>query len=157
MPAASEVPLPPLPRTWRPLGPRIVGIILFAGLVSLFGVGWYSFPQETRDKFTVFQIGTIFFLVGLGAVVMFAIVRSRATATREGLVVVNGYRRRQLAWAQIVHVRLPQGAPWVTLDLSDGTTLSVLGIQGSDGTHARRAVRELRACVRGLAEPPEGD
>ena len=33
------------------------------------------------------------------------------------------------------------------LDLSDGTTLSMIGIQGSDGARARRAVRELRALV----------
>lgn len=156
MPAASEPgspsgALPVLPRTWRPFGSRLVGIILFAGLVSIFGVTWLTFPPETRAKFTTFQISTVFFLVGLGAVVIYAIVRSKAVATTSGLVVVNGYRRHELAWAQILHVRMPQGAPWASLDLSDGTTLSVLAIQSSDGQLASRAVRELRACVHDLA------
>ena len=50
-------------------------------------------------------------------------------------------------WAQIVAVRLPQGAPWATLDLADGTTVSVLAIQGSDGDRARDAVRALRSLI----------
>jgi len=62
-------------------------------------------------------------------------------------VVVNGYRRREYEWAEIVAVHLPPGAPWMTLDLSDGTTASALGIQGSDGARARTAVRQLRALL----------
>ena len=31
--------------------------------------------------------------------------------------------------------------------LSDGETVSMIGVQGSDGDRARRAVREIRACV----------
>jgi hypothetical protein len=33
------------------------------------------------------------------------------------------------------------------MDLSDGTSISMLGIQGSDGDRAVRAVRELRRLV----------
>jgi hypothetical protein len=47
----------------------------------------------------------------------------------------------------VIAVRLPPGAPWVTLDLADGNTVAVMGIQGSDGARARLAVRELRALV----------
>jgi hypothetical protein len=61
--------------------------------------------------------------------------------------VVNGYRRREFAYAEVVGVHLPPGAPWVTLDLSDGSTVSAMGIQGSDGDRARKAARELRAVV----------
>ena len=42
---------------------------------------------------------------------------------------------------------LPPGAPWVTLDLADGETASVLAIQGSDGNRARIALRELKSLV----------
>ena len=42
---------------------------------------------------------------------------------------------------------LRRGAPWGTLDLSDGTTISLIGVQGSDGARARRAVREIRAAI----------
>ena len=39
---------------------------------------------------------------------------------------------------------MPQGAPFPTLDLADGTSRPALGIQASDGDRARQAVRELR-------------
>ena len=68
-------------------------------------------------------------------------------ADADRLVVVNGYRRREYEWAQVIAVRLPPGAPWVTLDLADGTTVSVMAIQGSDGDRARVALRELKSLV----------
>jgi hypothetical protein len=83
----------------------------------------------------------------LGFVVLNALIRSRVDAEPDRLVVVNGYRRHELAWAEVVAVRMPPGAPWVTLDLADGTTLSALAIQSSDGQRARTAVRQLRWLV----------
>jgi hypothetical protein len=149
MPAGSEAAVSSmaLPHTWRPLGPMIVGIAVTLALTAIVGVGWFTFDAETRSKFTTFQRGTLAFfgLIYLG--LMYTLLRSRATAYADRLVVVNGYRRREYEWAQIVAVRLPPGAPWVTLDLADGETASVLGIQGSDGARARRALRDLRALV----------
>jgi hypothetical protein len=83
--------------------------------------------------------------VVLGA--LFALVRSRVVAQADRLTVVNGYRRRDFEWAEVIAVRLPPGAPWVTLDLADGNTVAAMGIQGSDGARAKVAVRELRALV----------
>ena len=155
MPAASEAPgLPPLPRTWRPLGPRIMGIGVTVCLVIIVAVGWFTFDAETRAKFTPFQRGTLVAFGLLYLSLMFALLRSRAVAYADRLVVVNGYRRHEYAWPQIVAARLPPGAPWVTLDLADGETASVLGIQGSDGDRARRAVRELKALVAAASPPP---
>jgi hypothetical protein len=48
---------------------------------------------------------------------------------------------------------MPPGAPWVTLDLADGTAVPAMGIQASDGGRARLALRELRA----LIERPPAD
>ncbi|GAA2022589.1 MULTISPECIES: PH domain-containing protein [Nocardioides] len=155
MPAASEGPArrdlaPTLPHTWRPLGPRIVGAVLGVGLLAMFAAAWFSFDDETQAKFTAFQIGTLFVLVGLGYACMFALVRSRVVAERDRLIVVNGYRRREYSWPQIVSVNLPPGAPWVTLDLADGTTAAVMGIQGSDGARAQAHARQLRALAAEL-------
>jgi PH (Pleckstrin Homology) domain-containing protein len=148
MPAGSETPaLPPLPRTWRPLGPRIMGVGVTVCLILVVGVGWFSFDAETRSRFTAFQLGTLVAFGLLYLALMFALLRSRAVAYADRLVVVNGYRRHDYQWPQIVAARLPPGAPWVTLDLADGETASVLGIQSSDGARARRAVRELKALV----------
>ena len=151
MPAGSEPAaqpaLPPLPRTWRPLGARVVGLGVTVTLIAVVAVGWFSFDAQTRAAFTGFQRGTLVFFGLLYLALMLGLVRSRATAYDDRLLVVNGYRRHEYHWAQIVAVRLPPGAPWVTLDLADGETASVLGIQGSDGARARAAVRELRALV----------
>jgi hypothetical protein len=148
MPAGSEPggppALPDLPRTWRPLGPRIVATVLSSGMLVILATAWISLGEETRSAFTGFQIGTIVFFVVLGGVLLHALTRSRVTATREGLTVVNGYRSRTYVWAEVIAVHLPPGAPWVTLDLSDGRTVSAMGIQGSDGERSRAAVRDLR-------------
>jgi hypothetical protein len=148
MPAGSDVPgLVPLPHTWRPFGARLAGVVFGAALLFVCAFAWFSFDPETRAKFTMFQRGTLVFLGLLAFAAWFALVRSRVVAEEDRLVVVNGYRRRELEWAEIVAVHLPPGAPWVTLDLSDGTTMAALAIQGSDGARARTAVRQLRALV----------
>jgi hypothetical protein len=112
---------------------------------------WFTFDEETRDAITPFQQGTVI-AMGLGMLaVLYALIRSRVVAAPDGLTVVNGYRRRDFEWAEVIAVRLPPGAPWVTLDLADGNTCAAMGIQGSDGQRARIAVRELRAL---LEQPP---
>lgn len=143
MPADSDAP-PALPHTWRPFGARIAGLLFGAMLLVVCAAAWFGFDDETRARFTPFQRGTLVFLGLAAGSAMYALVRSRVVATEEGLVVVNGYVRHEYEWAEIVGVHLPPGAPWVSLDLSDGTTVSALGIQGSDGGRARRAVRDLR-------------
>ncbi|MCY7394920.1 MAG: PH domain-containing protein [Nocardioides sp.] len=149
-PVRAAVPLPSLPtlpHTWRPLGPRVMGIALAVALTAACVGAAIALGPETRAKFTTFQRGTLIAsALGYGAV-LYALLRSRVTASPEGLVVVNGYRRHELVWAQVVEVNLMRGAPWVTLDLADGTSMSVLGIQGSDGDRARLAARQLRAFV----------
>ncbi|HRI97267.1 MAG TPA: PH domain-containing protein, partial [Nocardioides sp.] len=156
-PAASAPTRPPalpeLPRTWRPLGARVVGIAISVCLGAVCAATWLTFDAETRGRFTVFQRGTLVFFGLLFLVLMYALIRSRAVAYPDRLVVVNGYRRHEYEWPQIVAARLPPGAPWVTLDLADGETASVMGIQGSDGDRARSALRELKALVA-AASPP---
>jgi hypothetical protein len=125
----------------------MAGTIFGIGLLVVCALAWVGFDDETRARFTPFQRGTMAAL-GLGAfAVWFALVRSRVVAEAERLIVVNGYRRREYEYAEIVAVHLPPGAPWVTLDLADGSTVSAMGIQGSDGDRAKRAVREVRAVV----------
>ena len=150
-PAPGGVPLPKLPHTWRPLGPRIVSAMLLVGLFAVCGVAWVGFDPETRAAFTPFQIGTLVFFGLLVVVLVHALTRSRVTATRQGVVVVNGYRRRAFDWAEVVAVSMPAGAPWATLDLADGTSVAAMGIQGSDGARARLAVRQLRALAGALS------
>ena len=148
MPAGSEpAETVSLPHTWRPLGVRVASAVLGIGLLVVCALAWVGFDDETRARFTPFQRGTLVFLGLVAFAAWFALMRSRVVAERDRLVVVNGYRRREYEWAEVIAVHLPPGAPWVTLDLADGTTVPAMGIQGSDGARARRAVRELRALV----------
>jgi hypothetical protein len=148
MPAASEASgTPGLPRTWRPLGPRIASLLAGGTLLLITAFLWFGLEQDVRDSVTPFQRGTVVTMFLLGFLCLYALSRSKVQARDEGLRVVNGYRTRTYAWAEIVAVRLAPGAPWVTLDLNDGTTASALGIQASDGARAKQAVRELRALV----------
>lgn len=144
MPAASEVPLP---RTWRPLGVRLAAYFFTAILVLITAMAWFGFDESIRARFTPFQKGTVLFFGLLVFGLNHALARCRVRADDAGLLVVNGFRSHRLEWAQVLAVRMPTGAPWATLDLSDGSTLAVLGIQGTDGSRAVRAVRELRSLL----------
>ncbi len=99
-------------------------------LVLVVVVTWFAFPQEIRDQFTYFQRATV---IGLGLMFYaggFALARSRLVAREDGLTVVNGYRSRRFAWAEVVQVTLRPGSPWAVLDVSDGTTVARDGHPG---------------------------
>ncbi|MFL6024743.1 MAG: PH domain-containing protein [Marmoricola sp.] len=136
-----------VPHTWRPFGARLVGTVLGVMLLVLVLVVWIALGADTRAKFTGFQEGTLVFLGLIALGVWFALMRSRVTAHETGVTVVNGYRRRDYDWSQIIGVNLRRGAPWAGIDLSDGTSISALAIQGSDGERAKRAVADLRRLV----------
>ena len=148
----SVVSTQTLPHTWRPYGARIAGTVL-GGLLLVLCVGvWIAFGADVRSRFTFFQVATLVFLGLLAFSVWFALMRSRVTAAAEGVTVVNGYKRRDYEWAEVLGISLRRGAPWASLDVSDGTSISVMAIQGSDGERARTAVRELRELI---SAPPQ--
>lgn len=152
MPADSDAAAGPdtgarLPRTWRPFGVRLASVLVGALLLVVCAFAWFGFDDETRARFSGFQRGTLVFLGMLYFLAGFAMARSRVVAARDRLTVVNGLRRHDYEWAEVLAVHLPPGAPWAVLDLADGTSQPAMGIQGSDGARARRAVRELRAML----------
>jgi hypothetical protein len=152
MPAASDAP-PRLPHTFRPLGVRIVSYVLGVLLLVLTVVTWLAFPAEIRAQFTPFQkltvvaFGVLFYACG------YALARSRLVARDSGLTVVNGYRTRRYEWNEILAISLRPGSPWAVLDLSDGTSVPAMGIQGSDGTRALGQVRQVRTLIEHLTRP----
>ena len=154
MPAGSEPPA--LPVRFRPLGVRVAAIAFGSLLIGVGGAMWFSFPDDVRNAFTVYQRLTVLLMLGIALVIGHALSRCRVDADADGLLVVNGYRSHRLAWAQVLAVRMLPGNPWVTLDLADGTTLSALGIQGSDGARAQRQVRHLRALIDAHSAPEPG-
>ena len=77
MPADSE---PSLPHTWRPLGVRMAVIFFGVLLVLVCAFAWLGFSQDVRDRFTLFQRGTVLFLGALFGAVGWALARSRVVA-----------------------------------------------------------------------------
>jgi hypothetical protein len=65
----------------------------------------------------------------------------------DGLTVRNLMITTRLTWAEIVSVRFGAGRPWVQLDLADGDTLAVMGIQSADGARAEAEARRLATLV----------
>ena len=147
MPAGSEQQLPALPHTWRPLGVRVAVAGLGLTLLVVCAAAWFGFDESVRDRFTLLQRLTILVMGAGFAACGLALARARVTAEMEALVVVNGFRTRRLEWEEVLAIHLPAGAPWATLDLADGTTISAMAFQGSDGRRARDGVRQVRALL----------
>lgn len=136
-----------LPHTWRPFGARLMGTVLGAMLLALTLTVWIALGPDVRARFSPFQKATLVALGLLALGVWFALMRSRVTAAVRGVTVVNGYRRRDYEWSELIAVNLRRGAPWAGVDLSDGTSISALAIQGSDGSRAVQAVADLRRLI----------
>ncbi|PJJ55827.1 PH (Pleckstrin Homology) domain-containing protein [Mumia flava] len=141
-------------RVYRPVGPRVVAIVAGACLVALFVAVAATLPPEVRAAFTPLQTGTLLLFLGVFLAVLWGIARSRVVVDDDGVHVTNGYRTHHLAWADILDVAYPDGAPWPTLATRDDRRVMMLGLPSSDGTQAREAVWYLRE--RLLAGGDEG-
>ncbi|MFE1552619.1 PH domain-containing protein [Streptomyces sp. NPDC058718] len=140
----SQSPLPTLPVTFRPGRTRAVlltiGTVMFV-VITVVALMLERLGPGERVSF-VFTAALLF-----GVLIMLS--RPKVVADDEGVTVVNITRTRRLAWAEILKVNLRPGDPWVFLDLSDGTSLPVLGIQ--PGIAKEAAIRDARA-LRALAD-----
>ncbi|MEU4133320.1 PH domain-containing protein [Streptomyces wuyuanensis] len=136
--------LPTLPVTFRPTRTRAVllsvGTVMFA-VITAVAVALEKLSPGERISFVLTAV--LFF----GVLALLS--RPKVVADARGVTVVNLTRTRRLDWAEIVRVNLRPGDPWVFLDLSDGTSLPVLGIQPGIARH--HAIRDARA-LRLLAE-----
>ncbi|MFF4731371.1 PH domain-containing protein [Streptomyces mirabilis] len=136
--------LPTLPVTFRPSLTRAV--LLTAGVaifVVIAAVAMLLEQLSPGEKLSFIFIGALLF----GVLLMLS--RPKVVADETGVTVVNITTRRHLEWAEILQVNLRPGDPWVFLNLSDGTSLPVLGIQ--PGIAKQRAIQDARA-LRALAE-----
>ncbi|MGI8522817.1 MAG: PH domain-containing protein [Nocardioides sp.] len=145
-----------LPVTWRPLGVR-VAVWFFGVMLAVVLVGaWIAIGADERAHISPYQRGTLIAMALGGLAIGYGLVRCKIVATRAGLEVVNGYRTHTFEWAEVLAVELSGGAPWATLDLADGTSVSALALQGADGERATRAVRQLRRLLAVHSAPGGG-
>ncbi|MCK9793567.1 PH domain-containing protein [Isoptericola sp. 4D.3] len=140
-------------RVFRPLWGRVaawvVWVLAAVGslVVGLTASGPLGAAAVNRVSFVVFALGVTWLLWRLGGV--------HAVPSPERLRVRNLVQSRDLDWAEIVEVRLGPDDPWVRLDLADGGTLAVMGIQRADGERGMAEARRLRSLVVGLGEAPD--
>jgi hypothetical protein len=136
--------LPALPVTFRP--GRTRAVLLTAGIAIFVVITTVAMLLEQLtpgEKLSFVFTGALLFAV------LAVLARVKVVADESGVTVVNIVSRRRLAWAEILQVNLRPGDPWVFIDLSDGTSLPVLGIQ--PGIAKERAIADART-LRALAE-----
>jgi hypothetical protein len=130
-----------------------MAVWFFGGALAIVCVaGVVAIGPEARARVSVFQWATMVLIALLALCVAWGLLRCKVTATSAGLELVNGYHVHRYEWAEVLAVHMPQGAPFPTLDLADGTSRPAFGIQASDGDRARQAVRELRMLLVSTAE-----
>jgi hypothetical protein len=95
-------------------------------------------------------VGDQLALVGLGlgiAAFLGRYASIRAVPDATGLTVRNLMLTRRVTWDEVLEVRFPDGAPWVTLELDDTDELAVMAIQRADGRLARDEALRLARIV----------
>ena len=71
----------------------------------------------------------------------------KAVPDGAGLTVRNLMLTRRVTWDEVLEVRFPEGAPWVTLELDDTDEVAVMAIQRADGQLAREEALRLARIV----------
>ena len=125
----------------------VLAVIIMITMVTLALIVAPPFSIADRVGVVLFGLAIAGLLAMLG--------RCRVSADATGLTLVNPARTRRLEWAEVLAVTMGDGEPWPTLDLADGSTVSAMGIQRSDGARAMRALAELRALVHERGEAPD--
>jgi hypothetical protein len=132
----------------RPRKVTIVACIAAVAILVIFTLIGTALTGSTGEGTAVFQTGDQAAMIGLGvfgALGALAFARPRVRATAEGVWIRNVFGTYNLPWSAVRAVRFERGHPWVTLELTDDDTLSVLAIQATDKDYAVQAVRGLRA------------
>jgi hypothetical protein len=141
--------LPDLPVTFLPARTRALLLSSGTALLAVLTVIAVLLPHDGARPWgpgaRAGIVGTGVWILG----VLMVLSRPKVMADPSGVTVVNLTTTRRLAWAEIVRVNLRTGDAWVQLDLADGTTLAVMGIQ--PGINRKQAIRDARS-LRALAE-----
>ncbi|TDC15593.1 PH domain-containing protein [Actinomadura bangladeshensis] len=136
---------------WRPRTTRIVAYTT-AGVVVL---GLIALAVVVPEQYKTFDR---VLMVGFGAAVawiLHMLARCRVTADESGVTVVNAFKTRRLEWPEILDVSMTVGDPWPTLDLSDGTSIGAMGINGAEKALAARQLAELQTLLHARGEAPD--
>jgi hypothetical protein len=147
--ARAAAALADLPVTFRPVLTRVVLLTMAALLLTVLTAVALLMPHDGAAPWSTAERATVIGTAVVMCAVLLLLSRPKAVADADGLTVVNLTVRRRLAWPEVLRVTLGPGDSWVRLDLADGTSLPVMGIQ--PGIAKRQALRDARR-LRTLAE-----
>jgi len=139
-PTPSDAQAPFRPRRGRIL-PLVLGSVAVV-VCTIVAIGMGAAGE--------WQVGDQLALVGLGlglAAFLGRYASIKAVPDGSGLMVRNLMLTRTVAWDEVIEVRFPDGAPWVTLELDDGDELAVMAIQRADGQLGRDEALRLARIV----------
>jgi len=140
LPTPSDAQAPFRPRRGRIL-PLVLGSVAVV-VCTIVAIGMGAAGE--------WQVGDQLALVGLGlglAAFLGRYASIKAVPDGSGLMVRNLMLTRTVAWDEVIEVRFPDGAPWVTLELDDGDELAVMAIQRADGQLGRDEALRLARIV----------
>ncbi len=137
---ALDAPFRPRLARWVTV---VMGVLVIVGAVVLVVL----LPTDGPTRYSAGDRAGILVVGGLIAWFCQRQATVRAVPGPDGLTVRNLVVTRTIVWAEIVSVRFGQGRPWVQLDLADGDTIAVMGVQRSDGPSAEREARRLATLV----------
>ncbi len=138
-PTGSAPDAPFRPRRGRVLPLVLAGVAVVVCTVVAIGMGRGGW-----------RVGDQLALVGLGLALAAFLGRYasiRAVPDEDTLTVRNLLLTRTIRWDEVLEVRFPEGAPWVTLELDDGDELAVMAIQRADGQASRGEALRLARIV----------
>lgn len=115
----------------------LVGFAILA--LAVTGDGEVGF--NVGDRIATFAFGLLL------AAGLWRFVQLKAVPSQDGLLVVNLFGKREIAWSEILTVGFADGAPWASLELTDTDEVSVMAIQRADGSRSVQESRRLAALV----------
>ena len=118
--------------SFRPRRARVVALTL--AVLTLGGLGSLAAFLPLATGVEVRALDRLL-IAGLAVSLAWFCWRQASVAAlpdRDGLTVRNLFLSRRVEWAEIVSVRFGEGRPWVQLDLSEGDTLAVMGVQRAE-------------------------
>jgi Bacterial PH domain len=142
---------------FRPRRARVV--VYLCALALLVSLSWIAvvLPGEGRQGWGVGSRAALVLTALAIGYLLHRLASVRVVATGDGVEVVNVVRRRRLAWAQIVGVRLSQDDAWLVLDLDDGDVLLAMGVARSEGEAATDQARRFARMVNEHSRTPRED
>lgn len=146
-----------LHRPFRPRAARVVGTALALAVLLAGVVLAVVLPQVGPAHQSWADRLAIVAFAGLVAWFLLRQAGVRAVPDEDGLTVRNLLVTRRVAWTEVISVRFGHGRPWVQLDLADGDTLAVMGVQDADGAFAAAEARRMATLVALHSATPRDD